>query len=827
MPRVPPLCRRYVSVALFSVVPAIALVIGAVSGVLVDLSAPALLCVIPLLAAVATMLWWRRQPGLSFALIGLVFAACGAALSVDARADALQPPIRSLLDAHLSGVAIDTPGPPAPHDPIRIRVRLTEDASPTEDVTTMRARILAADIAGQWHVVDGGLLINVGGRKESRRGMEWVAGRALEAPVTFRRPARFLNDGVSDFERDLALDGTTLFASIKSGLLIDVREHGSAIEEAAARVRHHVRRSVSKWVGTHDRVSAAIVTAVLIGDRTGLPDDVRERLQAAGTYHVIAISGGNIAILAALCLGCLRLVGSAGRLAAAITLAVLLAYAFVVTSEASVWRATLMAAVYLTARLLDHRSPPWHAFAVTAAIIVCVRPLDVRDVGFMLTFGATAALLEVAGRLRAWTFRHRLVGWIVASMAASLAAEAALMPVSAHAFSRVTSAGLLLNLLAVPLMGLVQITAIVIAAAHRIEWLAQPVGWMAHGAARALVDSARLVEVLPWLSARVPPPSVITVVIYYASLITALATGGRVRRVAVCVFAGAVVMIVSGLSLPQWPSADQPGLRVTVFDVGQGEAILLQSSATESLLVDSGGAPFGSGGLNIGGRVLTPALWARGVRSLRAMLVTHGDPDHLGGARAVMADFAPSQAWEGIPVPRHAALQEWLAEAKTRGIPVTQRLAGDRLPLGNIRLRVLHPQPADWERQRVRNDDSVVIEVVYGDVAILLTGDIGAEMERAILPKLTPARIRVLKVAHHGSRTSSSRDLLEGWRPQVAVISCGRGNSFGHPAPEVLERLDAVGATVYRTDRDGQITLETNGHYLWVNTYARMTGGKL
>lgn len=813
--------------AAFSLIPAIALVVGAVTGVYIDLPIATLLWVTPPFAVAAAIAWCRQRLVPSFVLVNVVLVACGAALSVDARARALQPSIRSLLDRHNPGFAINAPGPPAPHDPIVIRVKLTADASPADDVTTMRASILAARIAGRWHEVGGGLFLSVGGAAAIRSGTEWVAGRTLELPVTFRRPARFLNDGVPDFERDLALDGTTLLASTKSGLLVDISEQGSAIEEIAARVRQHVRRSVSRWVGAHDRVSASIVAAVLIGDRTGLPDDVRERLQAAGTYHVIAISGGNIAILAALCLWGLRLVGSAGRAAAAMTLVTLGGYAFVVTSGASVWRATLMAAVYLAARLLDHRSPPWHAFAITAAAIVCVRPLDVRDVGFLLTFGATAALLEVASRLRTWRFHHRLVGWIVASMAASLAAEAALLPVSAHVFSRVTSAGLLLNLLAVPLMGVVQVTAMVIAAADRVEWLAQPVGWLAYTAARALVDSAKLVELLPWLSARVPPPSIISVAIYYSSLVVVLATRRRTRRVAACVLAGAVVVIAGGLSLPQWSSSRAPTLRMTVFDVGQGEAILLQSSVAESLLIDTGGTPFGSGGLDIGSRVLAPALWARGVRSLQTMLVTHGDPDHLGGARAVMTDFAPAQAWEGISVPRHKALQEWIADATTRGIPVTQRVAGDRVPFGNARLRVLHPQPADWERQRVRNDDSVVVEVVFGDVAILLTGDVGAGVERELISQLTPARVRVLKVAHHGSRTSSSRELLEAWRPHVAVISCGRANSFGHPAPEVLQRLEAVGATVYRTDRDGQITLQADGHHLSVTTYRRTAAGKL
>ena len=803
------------------VAPALALAAGAASGVFLDLSVPALLCVIPALAAAAATLWWRDHPRASFALMTLVFVACGGALAADARDDALRPAVRSLLNRHVPGFSIDTPGPPALHDPIRIRIRLMEDASPTGNVTTLRARIRAARLGGAWHTVDGGLVVSVAGMTGMRAGTEWVAGRTLELPVSFRRPARFLNDGVPDFERDLALDGVTLFASAKSGLLVEVREPASAIGEAAARVRRHVRASVARRVGTHDPLSAAIVSAVLIGDRTGLPDEVRARLQAAGTYHVIAISGGNIAILAALCLGLLRLVGSAGRPAAATTLAMLALYACLVTSGPSVWRATLMAAVYFAARLLDHRSPPWHAFAVTAAIVVCVRPLDVRDVGFILTFGATASLLAAARRMRAWPVRHPLAGWVVASVVASLAAEAALLPVSAYVFSRVTVAGLVLNLLAVPLMGIVQVSGLVVACGDWLNLLAQPAGLIAHLAARLLVDSARLVDVLPWLSARVPPPSPVVVAIYYGALVVALRFRGRVRLLAGCALAGAVVVIAGGVSPAQWPRTDQSRLRLTVFDVGQGEAVLLQAPGADAVLVDGGGSLFGSGGFDIGGRVLAPALWHRGVRRLHALLVTHGDPDHLGGARAVLGDFTPAYAWEGIPVPTHRPLQEWLRDARARGIPVLPRLAGEQFSLGSARMRILHPPPADWERQRVRNDDSVVVEVQIGDVAILLTGDIGAEIERAIVPQLTPARIRILKVAHHGSRTSSSRELLEGWRPHVALISCGRGNPFGHPASDVLHRLDAVGATIYRTDHDGQITLETDGRALSVTTYPR------
>jgi competence protein ComEC len=455
---------------------------------------------------------------------------------------------------------------------------------------------------------------------------------------------------------------------------------------------------------------------------------------------------------------------------------------------------------------------------VTAAVVTCVRPLGVLDVGFILTFGATAALLDVAGRMRGGPARHRVAQWMLVSIASSVAVEAALLPVTAHAFSRVTGAGVVLNLFAVPLMGVVQIAGIAVALGAGVDLLAQPAGWIGHLAARALVGSAGLVELLPWLSARVSPPQPVVVLAYYVALGVVLLGRRHVRVVAAFILVAAAAAIGGVVKVPGPAIADRQ-LRLTLFDVGQGEAVLLQPPRAGALLIDSAGSPFGSDGFDIGARVLAPALWARGVRQLHALLVTHGDPDHLGGARAVLGDFSPGQAWEGIPVLRHAALQEWIVDARARGIPVTQRLAGEELSLGRARVRVLHPPPADWERPRVRNDDSVVLEVVFGEVAMLLTGDIGADVERAILPRLTHARIRILKVAHHGSRTSSSRELLEGWRPHHAVISCGRGNTFGHPATEVLDRLAAVGAHVYRTDRDGQITIETDGTSVRVRTY--------
>jgi competence protein ComEC len=291
------------------------------------------------------------------------------------------------------------------------------------------------------------------------------------------------------------------------------------------------------------------------------------------------------------------------------------------------------------------------------------------------------------------------------------------------------------------------------------------------------------------------------------------------RGAGVVALAGCVLVITIAPLAASGPHL----LRLTAVDVGQGDAALVQFPNQSALLVDTGGLPYGNGGFDIGIRVLAPALWARGVRRLDALLLTHGDPDHIGGAVAAIDDFLPARVWQGIPVAGHRGLREVLDEARARGIPVEQQHAGTTIDAGEAHVRVLHPPPADWRRQQVRNDDSLVLELRYRDVAVLMLGDVGAEIERSILPQLSHAPLRILKVAHHGSRTSTSQELLDAWHPQIAIVSCGRGNTFGHPAPEVIARLQASGATIYRTDLDGEVTIETDGHTLKTRTYV---GGK-
>jgi competence protein ComEC len=357
-------------------------------------------------------------------------------------------------------------------------------------------------------------------------------------------------------------------------------------------------------------------------------------------------------------------------------------------------------------------------------------------------------------------------------------------------------------------------------------------GWIAHAGAAGLVKSAGLVEQAQMLTTRLAPPSWATIAIYYGAGALSWAlwrrrsafTGSAESMPARAVRLGAAAVAVSAalwiLADPRSraAAAGDGRLHFTFLDVGQGDSILVRFPDGTSMLVDTGGLS-SSSTFDIGDRVVAPVVREAGIRRLDYLVLTHGDPDHIGGARSILREFRPREIWEGIPVPRVEALTALRLAAQGFGARWANVYAGDGTDLDGVQVAARHPAPADWERQKVRNDDSIVLELRWRELSVLLTGDIGKAPEHALALTLPGSRLRIFKVPHHGSLTSSTREFLDAVRPQVAVVSAGRSNHFGHPVPEVLDRYRAIGAEVFRTDQDGAVIVDTDGWSLNVRTF--------
>ena len=775
---------------------------------------------------VLSLLCWRQQAVPAFAGAALFsFWTCGVGLASTASWRAVHSELRAAITGVRGAAAIGD----GAADPVLVTGRLDADAARIESGVRLALQVMAVEIDGRTQPARGGVSLTVTGDADAILTDRWRRGRILRLPALLRRPARYLDPGVPDQELALARRGTTLVGSAKSGMLVQVVAHGGVIDEVSGELRARARRTLDGAVGPFSPRSAAIVRAVLLGDRAGLDEDTEDRLQEAGTYHVLAISGGNIAILAGVLLGLSNFAGVRARISHVGVAIVLVCYAYLVGGGASVERATLMAVIYLMAYAIDHRSRPLNVLAAAAGLSAAMDPLVLFDAGAWLTYGATLAILVGTPLMMA---RLTSSSWLVRAalglLAASCAAEVGLFPVSALVFSRVTAAGLVLNFAAIPLMTIVQIGGmLVIAASIAAPGAVYTVAFVSHLAAWGLVESARLVELMPWSVTRLAAPAMAVVAIYYAGWAAWLAAdhvarlrpdragaSRRARRasMAAVVCAGAWIVVT-----PQTRFARNARLEVTFIDVGQGAATLVRFPSGHSMLVDAGGAA--GGRFDIGRRVVEPVIWAKGVQRLTRVIATHGDVDHVGGAGSVIRDLRPYEVWEGVPVPPEPILRR--VRVVANGEAATWRMVqrGDTVWFGDVEVITWHPALPGWERQRVRNDDSVVVELRMGAVSVLLTGDVETAAEAELARVLPSAGIRVLQAPHHGSATSSTWPLLKAAAPDLAVISAGRGNRYGHPHQAVLERYRSVGARIFRTDLDGAITVRTDGRLVEVSTF--------
>jgi len=804
-------------------VPAVALIAGSAAGLFVP-DIPTLIPLVTLVAACATGVAClstplgagRRGEPLLIASVAVGFAAGGVVLASHAWQNARASPLRRIFDeANAPSLFVTVEGvlrSDASPSPSGVSLTLDVDCVAVFEPRAPSNEPRAPGREPRCRSVSGGLLLSVGGALSAPLLGEWRAGRRVRLPVVLRLATRYFDVDVPDGERALQLRGISLVGSAKSGALLEVISTGSWMFEKFAEVRAFSRQAIQDAVARWSPRSAAIVTAIVIGDRAGLDDDVQQALQRAGTYHVIAISGGNIAILAGLMLAFFRWAGALGRTASLVAILVLVGYGGIVGGGASVNRATLMAVVYFGARAADQRSPPLNTLSLAAAILVAFQPFSVVDPAFVLTFGATLAILVVSPPLmKRVPSRFRA---IVSLFVASAAAEAMLFPAGALFFSRVTFAGLVLNFLAIPLMAVAQIAGMAVVPLALVSpTLASGAGYVAHVGAEGLVRSADLARLAPFVAFRAAPPSWWVVAGYYLGLMTLWIFRRRYVSAisAISVLTAFLCALWILLEPWSWLSAHGDGrLHVSFLDVGQGDSAFIRLPRGSTLLVDTGGLA-GATTFDIGDRVVAPVLRAAGVRRLDYLVLTHGDPDHIGGAAAIIEEFRPRHILEGTPVPPFVPLQLLHAAANAYRLDWRTVIAGEHLRLDDVEISVLHPSPPDWERQRVRNDDSIVLDLRWRDVSIVLTGDIGKAVERELIPSLTPAPLRIVKVPHHGSLTSSTPEFIRALNPRMAIVSAGRNNRFGHPAPEIVERYKSAGVRILRTDQNGEIDLTTDG----------------
>jgi competence protein ComEC len=554
---------------------------------------------------------------------------------------------------------------------------------------------------------------------------------------------------------------------------------------------------------------AALARGFVLGEDEQIDEGTTEDFRRAGLSHLLAVSGQNVALLVLLAMPVLAALGLPLRTRLLWVLGLIAVYVPLAGAGPSIQRAGIMGALSVLATLAGRRASRFYALVFAALVLLVLEPGIAADVGWQLSFAAVLGILLLAAPLRdGMAARIGTRGWrraLAEAAAMTIAATLATAPLIAFHFEAISTMTLVANLLALPAVAPAMWLGMLAAAAGQVPGL--PVG--ALNAATSLL-LAYIAQVAAWcgrpswayLHVRLGVGGLVGSYLgIAAAVVLVMRMGGRRRGLRLVGPALAIGLVALGLTWA-WRGSEADrgaipgspaGLRISVLDVGQGDAILLQPRDAAAVLVDGG--PPGDG--------LAAKLRAAGVTRLGAAIVTHDQSDHAGGIRELLGD---------LPIGRllYAVLRgQTLAEVAAAGVPSRRLARGSELRSGGLRLDVLWPPVELLVGSHAGEDPNQLALVMlarWRRFSMLLTADAEAETT-----PIEPGPIDVLKVAHHGSDDARLGDLLDRTRPRLAVISVGAGNSFGHPTAATLAALASHGIPTLRTDRDGTVVLEVGG----------------
>jgi len=708
--------------------------------------------------------------------------------------------------------------------------------------------------------------------KEGERAPGLHYGELVELEAKLRPPRNFGNPGAFDITGYLARRNIYWLGTANAKSRIE-RLEGRCGQRALSAVYWLRERSVSRLdtLFANDAYALGLSRAVLLGDTARLERVWAEDYRRTGTYHTIVISGIHLTVLAGCFLVFFRLFGKTGLASLAVTAGLCWIYALMTGAGAPVVRSAAGLTLFLGAHFLYRRARILNILAAVGILFLLADPDQLFEASFQLSFlavgliGALAVPLLAATtepyadglrqltdtrrdtRLPAWVAEMRVElrlatetiehwAWIHARHTQRLIEIAGaccnyawtlfvisaviqigmLLPMIAY-FHRFSVTGLTANVLIVPAMNLL-VPVGFLAIVTGWNWLGAIAGWL------LAIGKATTAWHARWEPGwRIPDPPVWLAVLFVVSLVglsvAMRCAGGRIRLATL----GGFLLIAVLLVAHPFGLQTEPGwLEMTAVDVGQGDSLLIVSPEGKLMIFDTGGLPplgkLRRPALDVGEDVVSPYLLTRSVKTVDVVALSHAHEDHIGGLLAIVRNFHPREVWTGA----FPATEAWLrtrAAIEAAGTRVISPKAGEKRLWGGIRIDVVSP-PEDYRPgAQARNNDSLALLLRYKSSSLLLVGDLERAMEAQIVREERVGRVDVLKVGHHGSKTSTSPALLEVTQPTWAVISAGTGNLFRHPHPEVTKRLAQRGASVWRTDLNGQVRFLTDGHRWRVEPY--------
>jgi len=710
-------------------------------------------------------------------------------------------------------------------------------------------------------IVEGNYYRSVTGkiRLTISNDLNFQYGNFIRFSTYLKKISNFQNPGGFDYERYMNLQGIYATGSVynNSDIIILRQNTASGVRLKLETFRLYLKEIIYSNASTPSR---EIIEAMTIGNQNAIPVDVRNNFNKTGTSHILSISGLHISMVAAITFFFMLLILKRSeylmlrfniiKAASAAALLMVLIYALIAGMGVTVLRSALMALVFLCALFMGKQKDMYNTLAITALIILVISPNALFDISFQLSFTAVLAIIYIVPRFSNFSFPllEGLPHWlqktlrhIYLSILVCVAATLGTLPLIVFYFNRVSTITIIANLILVPLLGTIALafSMAFILCAFFSTALAGLFIKIASFFVQISVYVIDYLASLSWSSFSFTMPNIAEIVIFYLLIFILLRlidlrhVNGVIKKDYLerhpiflkIILITIIVFFLADAAYLLTRDKISGDLRVTAIDVGQGSSILVRFPGGKTMLIDGGG--FADSSFDMGKLVVAPFLYNERISKIDVVVLSHPHPDHLHGLLYITDNFDVQEVWTTGLRLDNENFREWEKIISQKKIKV-KFLSSQSPPINinGVQVNILWPlktlkHDATDQFYDMVNDESLAIKINYGQVSFLMPADISASVEKLLIRSGQNLHSDVLFVPHHGSSRSSSIDFIRKVVCSTALISAGKNNPFHHPDPSTIKRLSAANVNIFRTDRDGAITVTTDGTKMSVDTYIK------
>lgn len=632
------------------------------------------------------------------------------------------------------------------------------------------------------------------------------------------KPKPATNPGGFDYRRYLASVGISgrIYLHGASDIQVSGKKGGGYLYKTGYAIKNKVIDIISSSL---DKNQAGLLEGMLIGYKDGLDENAFKAFSKAGLTHIMVASGMNIAFIIMPFTFIFKKLRLSNFKANIITIFILILFVFVTGFSASVVRAVIMGIIILAGRIIMREPEIYTSISASALIILIINPYTLFDIGFQLSFGATLSLVLFYPRIKSFTEGKYIPNVVSDTLAATVAAQLGVIPVTLYYFNNFSTFSIISNILVVPLVEFVTIIGFIMVFTGLLNiYLAVIIGYINNTFLSFILFITEVTAKIPFSLLKLPTPTLGMVLFYYLFIIYMFKGRNYFKAKKYTKHLKRAVVILTIIIFGAKALIPSP-LEITFLDVGQGDSAFIKTAHGTKILIDGGGREANSKSkFDIGESVMIPYILDRGTKKVDIVIASHGHSDHTEGLEAVLRELSVGTVI--VPETDGKGFGKINSICKDKNISIIKCKQGDRINLDNETvLEVLNPLPykIDSIAQEDLNESSLVLKLVYKNAKVLFTGDSGLPSEERMLQQELDLKADIIKVGHHGSPGSSSKEYIMAVKPKYGIIPVGR-NNFGHPSQFVIDTFEDQGARLFRTDESGAVIAVSYGNGFNIRT---------